>query len=289
MRFAQAMGLVAVLTAGMMSASAVYAASPNVEVPKTVDIQEMTWPELKAALEASKTTALFYTGGTEQRGPQNIIAGHNYIGREVVKHIAEKLGNAIAMPVMPFSPTNADPRIPGNIGLNVDTLGLVMENVTEQAIANGFKNVVLMGDSGGGQGPDGMYDKLAKKLNAKHSPQGVRVIYVSDPYIEAREAYGKIIAERGLPQGSHGSIEDTSEMMYLETLPGNSKNWVRKDQLPNTEGAPFVNGKAQRGPNTPHNGIMGDARKASVELGKLRHDMKVDYSVKRIQSALAAK
>ena len=91
MRFAQAMGLVAVLTAGMMSASAVYAASPNVEVPKTVDIQEMTWPELKAALEAGKTTALFYTGGTEQRGPQNIIAGHNYIGREVVKHIAEKL------------------------------------------------------------------------------------------------------------------------------------------------------------------------------------------------------
>ena len=130
---------------------------------KTVEIQEMTWPELKAALAAGKTTALFYTGGTEQRGPQNIIAGHNYLGREMVKHIAEKLGNAIAMPVMPFSPTRADPENPGNIGLSEGALGAVMEEVSEQAIANGFKNVVLMGDSGGGQGPDGMYDKLAKK------------------------------------------------------------------------------------------------------------------------------
>ena len=35
-----------------------------------VEFEMMTWPEVKAALEAGKTTALFYTGGTEQRGPQ---------------------------------------------------------------------------------------------------------------------------------------------------------------------------------------------------------------------------
>ena len=30
----------------------------------------MTWPEVKAAMAAGKTTALVYNGGTEQRGPQ---------------------------------------------------------------------------------------------------------------------------------------------------------------------------------------------------------------------------
>jgi creatinine amidohydrolase len=281
MRFAQTLGLVIALAAGSVSAAHPGAA------PGVVEIEKMTWPELKAALAAGKTTALFYIGGTEQRGPQNIIAGHNYIGREVVRHIAEKLGNAIAMPVLPFSPAQADPEIPGNIGLPAETLGLVMENISEQAIANGFKTVVLMGDSGGGQGPTGIYAAVAKKLNDKYSPKGTHVFYVDSPYTTARDAYDKIIEERGLPAGSHGSIQDTSEMMYLETLPGNS-NWVRKELLPNTVGIPMVNGKPQRGPDSPKNGITGDARKSSVELGKLRHEMKVDFAVKQIQAYMAA-
>jgi hypothetical protein len=34
----------------------------------------MTWPEVKAALAAGKTTAIVYTGGTEQRGPRTSTA-----------------------------------------------------------------------------------------------------------------------------------------------------------------------------------------------------------------------
>src|SRR5476651_2872457 len=41
-----------------------------------VEFEMMTWPEVKAALAAGKTTAIVYTGGTEQRGPQNVNGGH---------------------------------------------------------------------------------------------------------------------------------------------------------------------------------------------------------------------
>ena len=41
-----------------------------------VEFEMMTWPEVKQAMESGKTTALFYTGGTEQRGPQNVNGGH---------------------------------------------------------------------------------------------------------------------------------------------------------------------------------------------------------------------
>src|SRR6187401_2595678 len=107
-----------------------------------VEFEMMTWPEVKTAMAAGKTTALFYTGGTEQRGPQNANGGHNLMARGVVKEIALRLGNAIAMPVLPYTPNNASATLPGTIGLTPEILSLVLERIAEQAIATGFKNVV---------------------------------------------------------------------------------------------------------------------------------------------------
>src|ERR1700751_4442305 len=82
-----------------------------------VDFGMMTWPEVKSALAAGKTTALIYNGGTEQRGPQCVNGGHTLIGQATVIAIARKLGNAIAAPVLPFSPNNASAELPGTIGI----------------------------------------------------------------------------------------------------------------------------------------------------------------------------
>src|SRR4051812_14322060 len=69
-----------------------------------VEFDMMTWPEVKAALAAGKTTAIVYTGGTEQRGPQNVNGGHTLMARATAKAIALKLGNAIVMPTLAYSP-----------------------------------------------------------------------------------------------------------------------------------------------------------------------------------------
>src|SRR3982074_3023230 len=62
-----------------------------------VEFEKMTWVEVKAALAAGKTTALIYTGGTEQRGPQLANGYHNFVAHEQVEAIARELGNAIFM------------------------------------------------------------------------------------------------------------------------------------------------------------------------------------------------
>jgi creatinine amidohydrolase len=80
-----------------------------------VEFEMMTWPEVKAALASGKTTALFYTGGTEQRGPQNVNGGHNLMAKATVKAIAQRLGNAIAMPVLPYTPNMRAPSCPGRL------------------------------------------------------------------------------------------------------------------------------------------------------------------------------
>src|SRR3954469_429788 len=128
-------------------ARAQQAAGPTSEV----EFEMMTWPEVKAAIAAGKTTALIYTGGTEQRGPQNVNGGHNLMAQETVKAIALKLGNAIFLPVLAYTPNNASADLPGTIGLTPELLGAVLERISEQAIATGFKNVIIMGDHGGGQ------------------------------------------------------------------------------------------------------------------------------------------
>ena len=202
-----------------------------------VEFELMTWPEVKAALAAGKTTALIYTGGTEQRGPQDVNGGHTLMGQATVKAIALKLGNAIAMPVLPYTPNNADANLPGTIGITNDLLAAILERLSEQAIATGFKNVILMGDHGDGQepGPANVYQAVAKKLDAKYAARGIHVYYCDRVYAPANGDFDKYLAAHGYPASDHGGIPDTSEMLYL-----GDGAWVRKNLIASSVGDPVL-------------------------------------------------
>jgi len=262
------------------------AKSVNTKEP-LVEFEMMTWPEVKRALGEGKTTALFYTGGTEQRGPQNVNGGHTLMARATVKAIALKLGNAIAMPVLPYTPNNASAQLPGTIGLTPEILASVLERVSEEAIATGFRNVILMQDHGGGTN---VYGEVAKKLDAKYAAQGVHVYFCDEVYAKAQRDFDNWLASKGYPRSSHAGIPDTSEMMYL-----GGDTWVRKELIPTALGDPVpAPGQRGRGPVDPtarpsvNNGITGDARRSSVALGKMAFDMKVDYAVRQIRGFLGA-
>src|SRR5580704_15989871 len=98
-RFIRAVPLMMFSAAGLAAQSPA-AASRSAAREPLVEFEMMTWPEVKAAIAGGKTTALVYTGGTEQRGPQNVNGGHTLMGKATVKAIALELGNAIAMPVL---------------------------------------------------------------------------------------------------------------------------------------------------------------------------------------------
>jgi creatinine amidohydrolase/Fe(II)-dependent formamide hydrolase-like protein len=246
-----------------------------------VDFEMMTWVEVKKAIDQGKTTALIYNGGTEQRGPQNVNGGHTLMGHATVLAIAEKLGNAIAAPVMPFSVNNASAQLPGTIGLTGPLFAALNEQVAGQLIKSGFKSVVLMGDHGGGQKE---LAEVAKKLNAQHAAQGVRVVYCGDVYEKANGDFDKWLAANGYPPSSHAGIPDTSEMLYL----GGEKGWVRKEQISGALGDPVLKPGEPREPNARriNNGITGDARRSTAELGKRLFDMKVEYAVRQIRQLL---
>lgn len=237
-----------------------------------VDFELMTWPEVKKAQQQGRTTVLIFNGGTEQRGPQGVNGAHTLIGKVLAREIALKLGNAIVAPVLPYSVNRANAELPGTIGLTGPVFASVNEQVAEQLIIDGFKNVVLMGDHGGGQKE---LAEVAARLDTKYSPQGVRVVYCSDVYEKVGADFNKWLADNGYPVGAHASIKDTSELLYL----GGNQGWVRKDLIATAVGDPQ---------KRPGNGISGDARRSAPEIGKRVSDMKVDYAVAQIRQLLSA-
>jgi creatinine amidohydrolase len=256
---------IAILTTGLLAVSI----TTGYAQTKNLDFELLTWPELKQAIAQEKTTALIFNGGVEQRGPQGVSGAHNFVAHELALEIAEKLGNAIVAPTIPFSVNNgASTELPGTIGISAPLFAALNEEVTEQLIRNGFKNVVLMGDHGGGQRE---LAEVAKKLDAKHSAGGIRVVYCADVYTKAGAEFDQWLKDHDLPVGSHASIKDTSELWYL----GGDKGWIRKDQI-----ATAVSDAGHK------NGISGDARKSSPEIGKVISDMKVKNAVAEIRQLL---
>lgn len=234
-----------------------------------VEIERMTHAEIHDAIhKQGKTTVLIYNGGTEQRGPHAVLGGHTFMAGRTAEAIARRLGNALVAPVLPFSPAGShlNAKWPGSVDLPADLYTKVNEAVVASMVTNGFRNVVLMGDHGGGQQE---LASLARTLNTRYAPQGVHVYFCSSVYKEAREDFNAWLKQHKLPVGTHASIPDTSELMYL-----GGEEYVRKDRL--------VNGTAD-------NGITGDPRPSSPALGKRVFDMKVDYGVEEIRRLIASK
>jgi creatinine amidohydrolase len=234
-----------------------------------VEIERLTHAEIHEAIHKhGKTTVLIYNGGTEQRGPHAVLGGHTFMARRTAEAIARRLGNALVAPVLPFSPAGShlNAKWPGSVDLSPELYTKVNDAVVASMVTNGFKNIVLMGDHGGGQQE---LASLARTLNTRYSTQGVHVYFCSSVYKEAREDFNAWLKQHQLPVGTHASIPDTSELMYL-----GGEDYVRKSRL---------------AAGSPDNGIVGDSRPSSPELGKRVFDMKVDYGVEEIRRLIAGK
>lgn len=271
----------------LLLCSAVYLSAQSAQKP-VVELQMMTWAEIKHAVQdEGMINVIIYNGGVEQRGPQNVSGGHNLMGTETARAIALKVGHTLVAPVIPYSVNEAPDSLPwGTIGLTPEIFKEVNERVAEQLVKQGFKNVFLMGDHGGGQKEMG---QVAQELNEKYSSKGVHVYFCDRMYEKAQNDYWKWLEANHYPSYGHASIMDTSEMLYLSTRDGHDYGWVRQDLLKTAVGDPVPVRGQKRDPNAPriNNGITGDARPSTPELGKRIFDMKVDYAVDQMKEFLS--
>lgn len=246
-----------------------------------VEFELMTWPEVYRAIhKEGKTTALLYFGGTESRGPQNVNGGHTLMARATVREIALKLGNALVLPVVPYSVNNASDQLTGTLGLTEDIQQMLCEHLAEQAIATGFHNVILLNDHGGGLNA---YRNAAKKLERKYrSPElasrNIHVFYADQVYQKAQNDFDEWLKTNHLPVSGHAGIPDTSTMMLLQQKENKPNAYTRLDLLSVAVTEP--------NPAAVPSGVSGDGRKSDVKYGQMAMNIKIDYAVKQIQEFL---
>lgn len=253
-------------------------------------IEDMTWAEVRDAIAAGKTTAIYYAGSTEQNGPGMALGKHVFVAHYLAPKIAAQLGNALVYPTMPFAPTGdwgrtapgvIDPakkdghmRYAGSVNISEQTFGAVAHDVALSAISAGFKNVVLMCDHGGPA--QSQLEKVAKAMNSEWAPKGIHVYYIPDLYYKEKDVMREYMKAHGLAVDNHAGTDDTSEVLYVDKMVnGKSPEWIRPAKL--------VNGRDGDG-----TGVDGDQTKGTVELGKMFTDAKVSLAVKQIKELIAA-
>lgn len=257
---------------GVLLAACVSLAGVAVAAPPSVHIEELTWTEVRDAIASGLTTAIYYAGSTEQNGPHMATGKHNFVARHVAGRVASALGNALVYPVMPFAPTGSaveksgHMRFPGSVTVTDETFAAVARDVTASARAAGFRNIVLMGDHGGGQKA---LEALAALLDPQWGPSGFRIYYIPETYFETERRVEAWLKARGMPFGAHAGLPDTSELMSID----GTGRWIRRDRLQ-------VGGAI--------NGIEGDPRQSSAEMGRVFIDMKVEAALEGIRKRVRA-
>lgn len=180
------------------AAPALQTPSPQ-EAPRPIEAgdslwtEELTWMEVRDAVRAGKTTVIIGTGGVEQNGPYLAGGKHNFVLATVLPEIAKAIGNTLIAPIVKFVPEGAiepAPRghmsYPGTISLEPATFEALLTDICRSYKAHGFKDIILVGDSGGNQG--GMQN-VANALNKKWEADTARVHFLREYYSEDQWSY----------------------------------------------------------------------------------------------------
>ena len=253
----------------LLHSPAVFAARAS-----SVFLEDLTSFELRAAVANGSTTVLVPIGGTEQNGPHIALGKHNLRVKALAGQIAQRLGNAIVAPVLAYVPEGsifppaAHMRFSGTISISEATFESLLESTARSFKQHGFHDVVFLGDHGGYQKSE---VRAAEKINKEWGADSRSRALALTVYYEASQApFIQALRSKGFSDaeiGTHAGLADTSLMLAID------KTLVRTELL--SEGAK----------TGPADGVYGDPRKASAELGQIGVRSIVDRSVQAIQEA----
>jgi creatinine amidohydrolase/Fe(II)-dependent formamide hydrolase-like protein len=200
----------------------VVVAAQQPDVSSIVSLEFLTHTEVYQKIHTGGyTSVLIVTGGTEERGPHDVLGGHTLLAQHRAAAIAKVLGHTLVAPVLPVAVAATGLREntmqPGGVQMPADVFKSVQIAEIESMAMNGFTDIFVMGDHGGGQAE---MKQAAEEEDAKLAPKGVHVYYVGDFYQKTHDDIDLYMYEHHLPIGGHGAMMETSEMLYWQPAPG---------------------------------------------------------------------
>ena len=254
--------------------SAAGGAAPLAAAGSEVRIEDMTWPEIRDAVRAGRTTLIIPIGGTEQSGPYIAVGKHDVRVGILSDRIAQTLGNALVAPVIAYvpegsyAPPSSHMRFPGTITVPNDVFEKTLVAAANSFKVHGFTRIVFLGDHGG---YEAAVRKVVAQLNRDWAGGGARALAPDTYYRTSSEGFNAILRAKGFRDdeiGTHAGLADAA--LQLAVAP----SMVRTEAM---RGAPK--------PGIADGVYGGDPRRATAALGQLGIDAIIANTVAAIRQA----
>lgn len=170
--------------------------------------------DVRDALAAGMTTAIVGTGGVEQNGPYVASGKHNFVLSATTEAIARELGDALVAPIVKFVPEGTiDPptghmRYHATISVSQETFEALLGDIVASLAAHGFRDIILIGDSGGNT--RGMQN-VADRLNDEWADRPARVHHIPEYYREDIYSCEFLKSELGIFQEPDNCVATRNE------------------------------------------------------------------------------
>ncbi len=238
-------------------------------------LEDMTWPEIRAAIEGGQRTVIVAVASMEQHGPALPVNTDAVIGDAQAAALARELGDALVAPVVYPGCSDHHLAWPGTLSVPREVLADVLGGVVEGLARAGFEEIILFPSHGGN------FDPVRAALPAiRQRALQAEVVDLLD--IRAvLEAWFSVTAAHGFPDRTppHADLIETSMMLYLRP------DSVRADRLERGfVGQPDFTVMMREGlQHYTDNGVLGDPRGASPGIGKDLIDAWVRYAAEEIR------
>src|SRR4051812_21172806 len=138
-----------------------------------IELDKLTWPQVRAELEAGRDTVVMALGATEQHGRHMALATDALIGDHLARAVAERLG-ALLAPTLRVGCSEHHVGFAGTMSLSEDSFHAVVCDLVRSLLSGGFARIVLLPTHGGNFGP------LAAALEHLSDDERAHVIAFTD-------------------------------------------------------------------------------------------------------------
>lgn len=247
--------------------------------PSSVKLENFTWPELADAIENGVNTVIIPLGATEQHGPHLPLNTDTRLATAIAERVAKRLERTLVAPAIPIGPSTEHAGFPGTISITPKTLERLVQEQVASFAEQGFGRIVLL-PGHGGSFPiiETAYPDLVEETDAE-----IVAITELNRYVNllktGLEAAGIDIDE----PAPHAGASETA--MLLAVAP----EAVRDERPTGHTGSVSLAKLFSEGVETyAENGVLGDAREATVEAGKTVLEVLVDGYTEFIRSEFTA-
>ena len=243
-----------------------------------LELDKLSWPQVRAEIEAGRDTVVMALGATEQHGRHMALATDALIGDHLARAVAERLG-ALLAPTLRVGCSEHHVGFAGTLSLSESSFHAVVCDLVRSLLAGGFARIVLLPTHGGNFGP------LAAAVERLTDDERAHVVAFTDLAVLFEiAALGE--REYGVPLGDgglHAGEWETSMMLAIhpELVDMDSAEAGYTGDMEQAVGAMFAGGVA----SISDNGAVGDPRSSTPDHGRRYWDTVVELVLERVDAA----